>query len=116
MAKFRWALVLSALTIAAGLKAGVAASTFEEHDCIAAPRDAVTKLPGPLGKWGQITCTSLGEMLTSHDGWVWIMPDASGEVLIPAQDIENAKDAATTEAYFTKIDVAQVKGEEFASA
>jgi hypothetical protein len=117
MVKLRWALALSALTIAAGLKANVmAAATFEEHDCSSTPQGAVSKLPLPLNKWGQITCTSLGQMLTSHDGWVWIMPDASGTVLIPSQDPEDAMDASTTESYFTKIDVVQVKGDEFNSA
>lgn len=115
MAKFRWALALSALTIAAGLKASVGAVTVEEHDCSAAPRGAVTKLPLPLSKWGQIACTSLGQMLTSHDGWVWIMPDAAGTVIIPSEDLENVKGATHSESYFTKIDVAQVKGEEFNS-
>jgi len=55
-------------------------------------------------------------MLTSHEGWIWIMPDASGTVLIPAQALENAKQSTSAESYFTKIDVAQVKGEEFDTA
>ena len=115
MAKFKWALALCTLTIAAGLN-GSTAATFEEHDCSSAPLGALTKLPLPLSKWGQITCTSLGQMLTSHEGWIWIMPDRSGEVLIPAEDLENAKNAATSESYFIRIDVAQVKGQEFDSA
>jgi len=81
----------------------------------AAP-EAVVKLPAPLSKWGQITCTPLGQMLTSREGWIWIMPDASGTVLIPAQELENAKDSNGTDSYFIRIDVAQVKGEEFNSA
>src|SRR6266699_6277169 len=116
MAKLRWALALSALTIAAGLKATAPAVALEGHDCTSAPSDAVMKLPAPLSKWGQITCTPLGHMLTSHEGWIWIMPDASGTVLIPAQELQNAKDSNGTESYFTRIDVAQVKGEEFNSA
>ena len=115
MAKLRWALVLSALTIAAGLKATMPAVALEGHDCGNAPTDAVIKLPAPLSKWGQMSCTPLGEMLTSHEGWIWIMPDASGTVLIPAQELESAKEASSAESYFTRIDIAQVKGEEFDS-
>src|ERR1700716_283922 len=113
MIKVRWGLILCTLTIAAGLKTGVAATSFEERDCTSMPRGAVTNLPLPLSKWGQITCTSLGQMLTSQDGWIWIMPDASGTVLIPAEQLENIKDTDSVESYFTKIDVAKVKGEEF---
>jgi hypothetical protein len=116
MAKLRWALALSALTIAAGLNASSASAPFEEHDCGNMPEGAVQKLPLPLSKWAQVTCTSLGQMLTSQDGWVWIMPDATGTVLIPSQELEDADEAAKTESYFTKIDVVQVKGEEFNSA
>ena len=57
MAKLRWALALSALTIAAGLKATMPAIALEGHDCSSAPPDAVMKLPAPLSKWGQIACT-----------------------------------------------------------
>ena len=116
MAKLRWALALSALTIAAGLKATMPAIALEGHDCGNAPPDAVMKLPAPLSKWGQISCTPLGHMLTSHEGWIWIMPDASGTVLIPAQELENAKETTSAESYFTRIDVAQVKGEEYDAA
>jgi hypothetical protein len=116
MAKLRWALALSALTIAAALRATAPAVAVEGHDCSSAPPDAVIKLPAPLSKWGRITCTPLGHMLTNHEGWIWIMPDASGTVLIPAQELESAKESASAEAYFTRIDVAQVKGEEYDSA
>jgi hypothetical protein len=116
MAKLRWALVLSALTIAAGLKATVPAIALAGHDCSSAPPEAVVKLPTPLSKWGQITCTPLGHMLTSHEGWIWIMPDATGTVIIPSQELENARESASAESYFTKIDVVQVKGDEYDSA
>ena len=116
MAKLRGALILCTLTLAAGLKATIPAVALEGHDCSAAAPDAVVTLPAPLSKWGQITCTPLGQMLTSHEGWIWIMPDASGTVLIPAQELENAKQATSAESYFTKIDIAQVKGEEFDAA
>ena len=115
MTKLKWALVLSALTIAAGLKTTMPATALEGHDCSDASPAAVIKLPAPLSKWGQITCTPLGQMLTSHEGWIWIMPDASGTVLIPAQEIQSAKEASGAESYFTKIDLAQVKGKDFDS-
>jgi hypothetical protein len=116
MAKMRWALAISALTVAAGLKATVPALALEGHDCSSAPPEAVIALPAPLSKWGQISCTPLGHMLTSREGWIWIMPDATWTVLIPAQELENAKESRNTEAYFTVIDIMQVKGEEFDAA
>ena len=116
MAKLRWALVLCAVTIAAGLKATMPAIALEGHDCASAPADAVMQLPAPLSKWGQIACTPLGHMLTSREGWIWIMPDASGTVLIPAQELEKAKESTSAESYFIRIDVTQVKGEEYDSA
>jgi hypothetical protein len=41
------------------------------------------------------------------------MPDATGTVLIPAQEIGNATDSSGPESYFIKVDLAKVKGEEF---
>jgi hypothetical protein len=116
MAKMRWALILCTLTISAGLKATAPAVALEGHDCRSAPPEAVITVPAPLSKWGQITCTPLGHMLTSREGWIWIMPDATGTVLIPAQELENAKQSASAESYFTKIEMMKVKGEEFDSA
>src|SRR5438067_13230594 len=116
MAKFRWALALSALTIAAGLKVTFPAVALENHDCSSAPADAVMNLPAPLNKWGQITCTPLGHMLTSHEGWIWIMPDASGTVLIAATELEKAKEGANSDSYYTKNDVEKVKRDEDESA
>ena len=71
MAQREWLLSFSALTIMAGLKlASPAAAVENPHDCAGSPPDAVMNLPAPLEKWGQITCTPYGHMLTSRDGWM----------------------------------------------
>jgi hypothetical protein len=114
MAKRRWVATISILTIAAGLKLTSPANAVDnELDCSALPDGAVATLPFPLNKWGQVICTPLGQMLTSHDGWTWLMPDGSGTVLVPSQDIADPKDAVGKMAYFTKIEVTPAKGEEF---
>ena len=108
-----WLLTLSVLTIAAPLKFASPAVAVEGHDCSGAPEDAVTKLPMPLAKWAQIACTPIGHVLMSQDGWIWIMPDASGMVFIPSQVVDKEPEELGNKSYFTKIEVQKVKGEEF---
>jgi hypothetical protein len=109
----KWIVALSVLTIAALLKFASAAVAVEGHDCAGAPGDAVTKLPMPLAKWGQILCTPTGQVLTSQEGWVWIMADASGTVFVPSQIVDKEPEELGNTSYFTKIDVQRVNGEEF---
>lgn len=116
----RGALVaLSMLTIMAGLKTAVPAVAADDiapgHDCSGSPPDAVLNLPAPLNRWGQILCTPYGHILGSRKGWMWLMPDLD-PVLIPAQVPENAPQKIGNSAYFSKIEVARVKGEEFNQA
>jgi hypothetical protein len=116
MTKQKWILVLSILTIAVPLGFAAPVAAAEGHDCTGSPADAVLKLPLPLAKWGQIACTPTGHVLTSHDGWVWIMPDASRSVIIPSQMVKNEPEEMGNRSYFTNIDVAPVKGTEFDQA
>jgi len=92
-----------------------AAADTSPHDCASAPPDAVTMLPAPLNKWGDIVCTPYGQMLTSHTGWMWLMPDLD-TVLIPAQLTDKQPEPVGNKVYFTKIDVVKVKGAEFDDA
>ncbi|HEY4265081.1 MAG TPA: hypothetical protein VGM72_07170 [Micropepsaceae bacterium] len=107
---------LSVLTIAAvpfKFLSPAIALEGEAHDCAGASQDAVTKLPMPLAKWGQISCTPAGHVLMSRDDWVWVMPDGSGMVFVPSQMGDKEPEEADNKSYFTKIDVKPVKGDEF---
>ena|SRR5437868_2578650 len=112
-------LAVSMLTILAGVKlsspAAAAADVAATHDCTGSPPDAVTSLPAPLNKWGQILCTPYGHILGSHNGWMWIMPDLD-PVLIPAQVPERRPEKVGNSVYFNKIDVQHVNGSEFEDA
>jgi hypothetical protein len=115
--RFRhWLLAFSVLTIAAPLKLASPAVALEGHDCAGAPEGEVTKLPMPLAKWAQLACTPIGQILMSHEGWVWVMPDASGTVFVPSQIADKPPTELTDKSYFTKIDVQPVKGAEFEEA
>ena len=88
---------------------------FKADDCAGSPQRAVMKLTFPLNKWAQVLCTKYGHVLASHDGWVWILPSA-GPVLVPSQlSMGDPKEVGNT-FYFTKIEVTQIKGEEFNEA
>ncbi len=109
---------LSVLTILSAFgtaPAPAAADAASPHDCAGAPPDAVTTLPAPLNKWGEIVCTRYGQMLMSHAGWMWLMPDLDN-VLIPAQLTDTQSESTGNRVYFTKIDLVKVKGSEFDEA
>jgi hypothetical protein len=112
----KWLTALSILTVVAGLNAAPPAVAVEGHDCSGTPPDAVMELPTPLSKWAQITCTPLGHMLTSREGWIWVMPADLETVLIPSQIVEKEPETVGNNSYFNKIDVTRVKGEEFNEA
>jgi hypothetical protein len=113
MTKRDMAIALCALTITAGFAWVAPAAAVEGHDCTGSPADAVMNLPLPLSKWGHIACTPYGHMLTSRDGWVWVMPNALEPVLVPSQAPDRQPELLGNASYFTRIDVAKVRGEEF---
>ena len=76
-------------------------------------RSAVTALPLPLAKWGQIACTPFGHVLGAHDGWLWVSPDAARQIVIPAQGETRRPSPLGNAAYFAKIEIARVNGEAF---
>ena len=97
-------------------------SNADESACGVAPAEAVMTLPRPLNKWAQIVCTKSGQVITGHDGWVWIEPTRHAVVIIPSQSLksqlqENKVDMdpadAVGQSYFTKIELTKVKGDEF---
>ena len=113
MRRGKFLVVLSVLMIVASLRLASPAAALEGHECSGAAAEAVSKLPMPLAKWGQIACTPFGQILMSQEGWVWVMPDASGTVFVPSQISDKEPEELGNKSYFTKIDVRRVSGEEF---
>jgi len=90
------------------------------------PAEAVTTLPAPLDKWAQILCTQTGQVITGHEGWVWIEPTRHAVVIIPSQNMKADRDGVAVDqdaakdgrkadkSYFTKVELTKVSGDEFA--
>ena len=87
------------------------------QDCGASSSDAVNTLPVPLNRWAQIVCTPYGEVMTGHEGWVWVEPVKRALVVIPSASLD-LKEAPpdNVKAYFTKIEIIKIIGEEFDKA
>ena len=111
-----WFVSLSILTISAIFEFAAPAIAVEGHDCSGSPSDAVITLPMPLAKWGQIICTPVGHVLANHDGWIWIRPDARGTVYFSSRSAAPRPGEVDNNSYFTRIEVQQVKGQEFDEA
>jgi len=113
MARRNTVLALGVLTVMAGFSsaAGRAIDAVPDHDCAGSPPEAITTLPPPLSKWGEIVCTPYGHMLASREGWMWLMPDLD-TVLVPAQISREVPQQVGNRIYFTKIEVARVNGVE----
>jgi hypothetical protein len=105
---------LSAPLIAGLMFATSAAQDVESKTCEASA-DAVTTLPAPLDRWADIVCTDSGPVITGREGWVWIEPRHNAQVVIPSQSFGSRAEGGSV-AYFTKIDVSKVTGEEFERA
>jgi hypothetical protein len=122
------ALVLALPMIAFG--SSLASPTAAQDSTCGVPSsEAVGVLPTPLSKWGQILCTDTGQVITGHDGWVWVEPTHRALVIIPSQNLRTESgelkqnpepDKAMHESgsdvgksYFTKIEFTKVAGEEF---
>ncbi len=87
----------------------------DEVACAVAP-EAVTTLPAPLSRWAQVRCTSAGYIITGREGWVWVEPTHKALVVIPSQQLGAQPDLRDNSAYFTKVAVTKVSGEEFDAA
>ena len=82
--------------------------------CAASP-DAVTTLPAPLNRWASVRCTLAGYVITGKEGWLWLEPNHKALVVIPAQTFDRQA-GPDRNAYFTKIELTKVTGEEFERA
>ena len=112
MAQQRWLVTLGVMILSAPSYDVSPADALERYDCAGTSDKAVMTLPLPLSKWGSIACTPYGHVLTSHDGWIWLMPDGSDTVFIPSQLVEEKPRTVGNNSYFTKIEATLVKGEE----
>ncbi|UZJ43817.1 hypothetical protein OOT55_14290 [Marinimicrobium sp. C6131] len=81
-------------------------------DCKGTPSSAVTSLPEPLNKWGQIVCTPYGHIITNKEGWIWSNPGSYSPVMIPSQIVRDNPEPLANESYFTKIEMSEVSGKE----
>jgi len=87
-----------------------------DNDCTGTPTTAVMMLPAPLSKWGRVSCTPFGHVLTSHEGWAWVFPGGARSMLVPSQlGVRNPRPVGNS-SYFTKIEMKRVSGEEFQDA
>jgi len=77
----------------------------------------VTKLPAPLNRFAQVFCTTRGQVITGHDGWLWVQPDNESLVVIPSTSFDaKPAPAALGKAYFTKVEVKKINGDEYERA
>jgi hypothetical protein len=84
------------------------------HDasCERAP-DAITTLPESLNRWAEVVCTPSGYVITGRSDWIWIEPTHSALVVIPSQSYGRYAETTDGGAYFTRIELTKVTGEEF---
>lgn len=115
MARAKTALFLCALAIATSV-GGTAPHAAAEDDCSNAPLDAVITLPSPIRKWGEISCTSSGHVLSSRDGWIWALLESATTVGIPSQTVRKNEASVDDVSYFTSIETSELGEEEFTVA
>jgi hypothetical protein len=112
-----------ALTVAAFLPAASPVVAADVHACTGAE---APEIAAPINRFAQVFCTSHGQMIAGHDGWLWIEPQQQALVVIPSGDMDendareiakntkvSAKSSPKQMAHFTKIDVTKIKGEEY---
>ena len=87
-----------------------------QGDCAGTPKEAVTELPAPFDKWGQIVCTPYGHIISNKEGWIWSNPGGYRPVMIPSQMVRSNPKAVGNESYFSEISLKQLIGEEAESA
>jgi hypothetical protein len=108
--------LLVALVLSVTSLIGSARAVPDDSDCNGTPPQAVMGLPAPLSKWGEISCTPFGHVLASRKGWIWILPTVRRPVFVPSQMVDRLPKPLGNKSYFTKIEIARIAGEEFASA
>jgi hypothetical protein len=108
--------LLVALIIALSSLLGSARAVPDDSDCNGTPPQAVMGLPAPLSKWGEISCTPFGHVLTSHKDWIWILPTVRRPIFVPSQMVDRLPQLLGNKSYFIAIEMTRIGGEEFASA
>ena len=118
MAVGKFLLFLGVVAIALGAAGAPpkAAEAAHETDCFGSPGDAVRVLPAPLRKWGYVSCTPFGHMLSSREGWVWAWLDGSGSVAIPSQMVKHNPAELGNASYFVSIEVSGLEPEKLTFA
>ncbi|WP_444904748.1 hypothetical protein [Microbulbifer sp. CnH-101-E] len=81
-------------------------------DCKGTPKSAVTSLPDPINKWGQIVCTPYGHIITNKEGWAWSKPGSYSPVMIPSQMVQSNPVRLANESYFTRINMSELSNNE----
>lgn len=115
MAVGKCLLFLSVVAISLGAAgAPGAAEGTDDTECYGSPSGAVRVLPQPIRKWGHISCTQFGHMLSNRDGWVWAWLDGSGDVAIPSQMVKRNPEQLGNNSYFVTIEVSELKPDELA--
>jgi len=108
-------LALSAPLLAGFVFTSSIASEGHDSESCGGPA-AVTTLPAPLNKWASVICTQAGYVITGREGWVWVEPTNKALVVIPSQSLGNEGNFGDSAAYFTKIELTKVSGDEFEKA
>lgn len=116
MTRRKFSILLSTLLVAAGLAATSPCAAHDREVCDQTPLDAVARLPTPLRKWGQIACTPVGQVLASHDGWIWASLKDASKVVLPANALSDSPSELGVLSYFTSIEAHELHQEERASA
>jgi hypothetical protein len=112
----KYSIFLSTLLVIAGLGATSPSTAHDREECDGTPLDAVAMLPSPLRKWGQIDCTPVGQVLASHDGWIWASLKDATKVVLPAEALSTGPAELGDLSYFTKIEAHELHQDELASA
>ena len=82
----------------------------------APPATAVTTLPAPLDRWGQVVCSKYGYVIAGKPGWIWSEPGGYIPVYIPAQMVAADPKPLGNTVYFTAITVIQSAGPDYEAA
>ena len=111
MAPNKFAFFFSALLLTAGATDITCATAHADEICQDMPSDAVLRLPEPVRKWGQISCTSHGQAFGSRDGWIWASLKDASRVSIVAGSPQDSE-ILGEEPYFTDVAVHEISGDE----
>ena len=111
----KFALFFSTLLLTAGATDLTCATAHADEVCQDMPSEAVMRLPAPIRKWGQISCTSHGLALGSRDGWIWASLKDAQQVSIAAGSPQD-REILGEDPYFTDVTVDEMPEDELEPA